>query len=76
MKELEILTLDELYKMLLDELKDEKKVEEKIKEFVGNFKCERNPDIEKFLYDKCCDFHIKNKSKTYFILNKEQEIEL
>lgn len=41
MKELEILTLDELYKMLLDELKDEKKVEEKIKEFVGNFKCER-----------------------------------
>lgn len=48
MKELEILTLDELYKMLLDELKDEKKVEEKIKEFVGNFKCERNPDIEKF----------------------------
>lgn len=74
MKELEILTLDELYKVLLTEFNDEEEVEKKIKEFVGNFKCEKNPDIEIFLHEKCCDFHLKNKSKTYFILNKEKAI--
>lgn len=34
---------------------------------LDHFKCEKDPDIEKFLKEKAIDFESLNKSRTYLI---------
>lgn len=50
--------------------------EKRLLSYLSNFTCSKNQDVQDFLTkrDKCISFEKKNRSRTYLILNEENQI--
>ena len=46
---------------------------EDVKRFLGTFRCSKDADLEEFLYDKAIMFEDKGRSRTYLLLDDEED---
>lgn len=70
------MSLSQYVSAIKDSKKIKKTAEDRLLSFLSNFSCSKNQDVQNFITtnDKCLSFEKKNRSRTYLILNENNEI--